>query len=110
MLCLPVRPGLGERIQLAARYAAAQDASFTVVSVRPPGLTADEKVLMRAQLGTRRPAPGTEVPSHPSRLAWNQTVSSAPPRLGLPGGVVEPDAERAVLSDEGEANVGPPRR
>lgn len=46
VLCLPVRPRLEERIRAAARYAQAQDATFTVVSVRRPGLTEEEKVLL----------------------------------------------------------------
>jgi K+-sensing histidine kinase KdpD len=48
VLCLPVRPGLEERIRGAARYARAQDATFTVVSVRPPGLTEAEKTVLGA--------------------------------------------------------------
>ena len=46
VLCLPVRPGLEERVRAAARYARGQDATFTVVSVRPPGLTDDEKTVL----------------------------------------------------------------
>jgi len=46
VLCLPVRAGLEERIRTAARYARAQDATFTVVSVRPRGLTEAEKSLL----------------------------------------------------------------
>jgi K+-sensing histidine kinase KdpD len=38
VLCLPVRPGQEERIRAGARYASVQDATFTVVTVRPPGL------------------------------------------------------------------------
>ncbi|HXM54200.1 MAG TPA: universal stress protein [Candidatus Dormibacteraeota bacterium] len=48
VLCLPVRPALEERIRAAARYARAQDATFTVVTVRPPGLTEAEKALLGA--------------------------------------------------------------
>jgi K+-sensing histidine kinase KdpD len=48
VLCLPVRAGLEERIRAAARYAGAQDATFTVVSVRRPGLTDEEKKLLGA--------------------------------------------------------------
>jgi K+-sensing histidine kinase KdpD len=43
VLCLPVRAGLEDRIRAATRYARAQDATFTVVSVRPPGLDDHDK-------------------------------------------------------------------
>jgi K+-sensing histidine kinase KdpD len=46
VLCLSVRVGLEDRIRAAARYAQAQDATFAVVSVRPPGLTETEKVVL----------------------------------------------------------------
>jgi K+-sensing histidine kinase KdpD len=46
VLCLPVRRGLDERIRGASRYAQAQDATFTVVTVRPPGLSEAEKSLL----------------------------------------------------------------
>jgi K+-sensing histidine kinase KdpD len=46
VLCLPVRAGLEERIRAAASYAQAQDATFTVVTVRPPGLSDAEKSLL----------------------------------------------------------------
>jgi K+-sensing histidine kinase KdpD len=46
VLCLPVRRGLDERIRNAAAYAQAQDATFTVVTVRPPGLSEAEKSLL----------------------------------------------------------------
>jgi K+-sensing histidine kinase KdpD len=46
VLCLPVRPGLEERIRAAARYASAQDATFTVVTVRRPGLEEAERTLL----------------------------------------------------------------
>jgi K+-sensing histidine kinase KdpD len=46
VLCLPVRSGLEERVRGAARYAQAQDATFTVVTVRPPGLSEAEKSLL----------------------------------------------------------------
>jgi K+-sensing histidine kinase KdpD len=46
VLCLPVRPGLEERIGAAAGYARAQDATFTVVTVHPPGLAEGEKSLL----------------------------------------------------------------
>jgi two-component system, OmpR family, sensor histidine kinase KdpD len=46
VLCLPVRGGLDERIRGAAAYARAQDATFTVVTVRPPGLSESEKTLL----------------------------------------------------------------
>src|SRR5215831_3094835 len=46
VLCLPVRGGLEERIRGAAAYARAQDATFTVVTVRPPGLSESEKTLL----------------------------------------------------------------
>jgi len=46
VLCLPVRRGLDERIRSAAGYARAQDATFTVVTVRPPGLSEAEKSLL----------------------------------------------------------------
>jgi two-component system sensor histidine kinase KdpD len=47
-LCLPVLPGLEQRIRGAARYAREQDATFAVVSVRRPGLSEDEKALLGA--------------------------------------------------------------
>jgi two-component system sensor histidine kinase KdpD len=43
VLCLPVRAGLEERIRATARYSRAQDATFTVVSVRRRGLTEEDK-------------------------------------------------------------------
>jgi K+-sensing histidine kinase KdpD len=46
VLCLPVRAGLEERIRAAALYARAQDATFTVVTVRPPGLGDEEKAVL----------------------------------------------------------------
>jgi two-component system, OmpR family, sensor histidine kinase KdpD len=46
VLCLPVQPGLEERIRAAAKYAQRQDATFTVVSVRRPGLSEAEKSLL----------------------------------------------------------------
>jgi two-component system, OmpR family, sensor histidine kinase KdpD len=46
VLCLPVRAGLEERVRAAARYARAQDATFTVVSVRPRGLTEEDKKIL----------------------------------------------------------------
>jgi K+-sensing histidine kinase KdpD len=46
VLCLPVQPGLEERIRAAAQYAQRQDATFTVVSVRQPGLSEAEKSLL----------------------------------------------------------------
>jgi two-component system sensor histidine kinase KdpD len=46
VLCLPARGGLEERIRASARYAGAQDATFTVVCVRPHGLTESEKTLL----------------------------------------------------------------
>ena len=46
VLCLPVRPGLDDRVRGAAAYAQAQDATFTVVSVRRPGLTGEEKTVL----------------------------------------------------------------
>jgi K+-sensing histidine kinase KdpD len=46
VLCLPVQPGLEDRIRATARYAQRQDATFTVVSVRPPGLSEVEKGVM----------------------------------------------------------------
>jgi two-component system sensor histidine kinase KdpD len=48
VLCLPVRAGLEDRIRTAASYAQSQDATFTVVSVRPPGLSDDEKAFLGA--------------------------------------------------------------
>jgi two-component system, OmpR family, sensor histidine kinase KdpD len=48
VLCLPVRAGLEDRIRLAAAYARRQDATFTVVSVRKPGLSEQEKSLLGA--------------------------------------------------------------
>jgi two-component system sensor histidine kinase KdpD len=48
VLCLPVRAGLEARVQAAAKYARAQDATFTVVTVRPPGLSEPEKRLLGA--------------------------------------------------------------
>jgi two-component system sensor histidine kinase KdpD len=46
VLCLPVRPGLEQRIRGGAKYAQAHDATFTVVSVRPHGLSEEEKKLL----------------------------------------------------------------
>jgi K+-sensing histidine kinase KdpD len=46
VLCLPVRPGLEERVRAAARYAQGLDATFTIVSVRPPGLTDEDKTVL----------------------------------------------------------------
>jgi two-component system sensor histidine kinase KdpD len=46
VLCLPVRAGQEERIRTVARYAGAHDATFTVVSVRPPGLTDEDKTVL----------------------------------------------------------------
>jgi K+-sensing histidine kinase KdpD len=48
VLCLGVRAGLDERIRAAARYARAQDATFSVVSVRPRGLSEEDKRLLGA--------------------------------------------------------------
>ena len=48
VLCLPVRDGLEERIRATARYAQSQDATLTVVSVRPPGLSDEEKAFLGA--------------------------------------------------------------
>jgi two-component system sensor histidine kinase KdpD len=45
-LCLEVRPGLEDRIRRAHSYAAAQDAKFTVVSVRTRQQTETEKEWM----------------------------------------------------------------
>jgi two-component system sensor histidine kinase KdpD len=46
VLCLPIRPGLEERIRAAARYAATQDAKFGVVTVRTRDLSEAEKELV----------------------------------------------------------------
>jgi K+-sensing histidine kinase KdpD len=46
VLCLPVQPGLEERIRATAMYAHRQDATFTVVSVRRPGLSEAEKSVL----------------------------------------------------------------
>jgi K+-sensing histidine kinase KdpD len=46
VLCLPVRPAMEERIRATAKYARAQDATFTVVTVRRPGLSDEEKTLL----------------------------------------------------------------
>jgi K+-sensing histidine kinase KdpD len=46
VLCLPARAELEERIRNAAGYARAQDATFAVVTVRPPGLSEEEKSLL----------------------------------------------------------------
>jgi two-component system sensor histidine kinase KdpD len=46
VLCLPVRPGMEDRIRATAAYARAQDATFTVVTVRRPGLSDEEKALL----------------------------------------------------------------
>jgi two-component system sensor histidine kinase KdpD len=48
VLCLPPRPGLEGRISGAARYAAAADAMFTVVTVRTGALGSEQKVWMGA--------------------------------------------------------------
>jgi K+-sensing histidine kinase KdpD len=46
VLCLPVRSGLEDRIRSAAAYAHANDATFTVVSVRKRGLSEEDKSLL----------------------------------------------------------------
>ena len=46
VFCLRLQPGLEDRIRKAAAYAQAQDATFTVVSVRPAGLSEEDKVLL----------------------------------------------------------------
>jgi two-component system, OmpR family, sensor histidine kinase KdpD len=46
VLCVPVQRGLEERIRRARAYAAAQDAKFSVVSVRTRRLTEEEKEWM----------------------------------------------------------------
>jgi len=46
VLCLPPRAGLEERINFAARYAAAMDAKFTVATVRTRALDSEHKELM----------------------------------------------------------------
>jgi len=46
VLCLPVQPGLERRIRATARYAYEQDATFSVVTVRKPGLSEAEKTLL----------------------------------------------------------------
>jgi K+-sensing histidine kinase KdpD len=46
VLCLPIQSGLEERIRRAAQYARAQDATFTVVSVRTTALSDEEKALL----------------------------------------------------------------
>jgi two-component system sensor histidine kinase KdpD len=46
VLCLPPGDGLEERINDAARYAAAMDAKFTVVTVRTRALDSEQKELM----------------------------------------------------------------
>jgi two-component system sensor histidine kinase KdpD len=43
VLCLPIRPGLEERIRAVARYAATQNAKLSVVAVRTRKLTDEEK-------------------------------------------------------------------
>jgi two-component system sensor histidine kinase KdpD len=48
VLCLSIRSGLEDRIRLAARSAAAQDAKFTVVTVRTRSLSDKEKELLGA--------------------------------------------------------------
>jgi two-component system sensor histidine kinase KdpD len=48
VLCLQVQPGQEERIRRTAEYARAQDATFTVVTVRPPGLSEEDKALIGA--------------------------------------------------------------
>jgi two-component system sensor histidine kinase KdpD len=48
VLGLPVLPGLEKRIPATAQYALEQDATFTVVSVRRPGLSEEEKKLLGA--------------------------------------------------------------
>jgi two-component system, OmpR family, sensor histidine kinase KdpD len=48
VLCLGVRALLEERIRAAARYARAQDATFSVVTVRGRGLSEGEKRLLGA--------------------------------------------------------------
>jgi len=48
VLGLPVRPGLEERIRKTAQYARSQDATFAVVSVRPAGLSQEDRALLGA--------------------------------------------------------------
>ena len=48
VLCLPPEPGLEDRIRKAARYAQAQDATFAVVTVRPSGLSQEERSVLGA--------------------------------------------------------------
>ena len=47
-LCISARPGLLERIRSAARYAAVQDARFTLVTVKTRELSAAEKSCLGA--------------------------------------------------------------
>src|SRR4029077_8272939 len=48
VLSLPVQPGLDNRLRRAAAFAQAQDAKFSVVSVRTRRLSAEEKEWMGA--------------------------------------------------------------
>lgn len=46
VLCLAPRPGFEDRIRAAAEYARAQDATFTVLTVRPKGMSEQEKSVL----------------------------------------------------------------
>jgi two-component system sensor histidine kinase KdpD len=46
VLCLPIRPGLEDRIRSAGKYAKAQDAKFTVATVKNRGLSEEEKQML----------------------------------------------------------------
>jgi len=48
VLCLAPKPGFEDRIRRTAQYAHAHDATFAVVTVRPPGLSQEDRRLLGA--------------------------------------------------------------
>jgi two-component system sensor histidine kinase KdpD len=69
VLCLPVRRGLEPRIRRAHRYAAAQDAKFSVVSVRTRQLTDEEKEWMGGYAALTHQSGGEYVHLHGRSVA-----------------------------------------
>ncbi len=69
VLCLPPRPGLDDRITAAARYAAAVDAKFTVVTVRAGPAGSEQKELMGGYAALIHKAGGEFVHLHGRSVA-----------------------------------------
>ena len=69
VLCLPLRPGLEDRIRRGQRYAAVQDAKFTVVSVRTRPQAEAEKRLSGAYAALTHQLGGEFVHLHGRRVA-----------------------------------------